>query len=89
MNFSLPRGTTVLIAPIGMPIPDSFDAFSRAIYEQRLAEVERRILAGENRIEIPAGGFVRHREVYVVPAWRREPIKRLRVERARCLRLMA
>jgi hypothetical protein len=49
----------------------------------RAEEIERRILAGENRIEIPAGGYVRHREIYTVPTWRREPIKRLRIEWAR------
>lgn len=47
------------------------------------AEVERRILAGENRIEMPYGGMVGRRAVYTVPIWHREPIKRLRIEWAR------
>jgi hypothetical protein len=42
----------------------------------RAAEVEDRILAGEDGFTI---GNVR----YTVPSWRREPIKRLRVEWAR------
>lgn len=42
----------------------------------RAAEVEERILAGEDGFTI---GNVR----YTVPAWHREPIKRLRVEWAR------
>jgi hypothetical protein len=59
------------------------------IAREQNAEVERRILAGEDRIEIPFFPFggdassEMRRLVYVVPSWRHEPIKRLRVEWAR------
>jgi hypothetical protein len=60
--------------------------FERAQMEakRRAEEVERRILAGENHFTVaaPPGSHVGV-YVYNVPAWRREPIKRLRVEWAR------
>lgn len=42
------------------------------------AEVERRLLAGENRVEVQSSSG--HRIAYVVPSWRRAPITRARIE---------
>lgn len=46
------------------------------VLERRSAEIDRRILAGENRIQVG-------KTVYTVQSWREAPIKRLRIEWAR------
>jgi hypothetical protein len=59
------------------------DEWMREAARCHVAEVERRILAGENRVEMPYGDMLGQKVVYTVPVWHREPIKRLRVEWAR------
>lgn len=54
--------------------------------QMRAAYVEERILAGDDRVELPY--LATHAEdprriVYYVPRWRRNPIQRWKVERAR------
>lgn len=46
------------------------------------ASVERRLLAGENRVEVPylAGGGDGRTLVYMVPEWKARPIRRFRIE---------
>lgn len=57
------------------------------VQAERRAEVERRILEGENVVELPylpdAGRPNPRLERYTCPSWRREPTSRLRVEFAR------
>lgn len=46
------------------------------------ASVERRLLAGENRVEVPylADGNDGRTLVYMVPEWKARPIRRFRIE---------
>lgn len=48
------------------------------------ADIERRLLAGENRIEVVGPGG--HLLIYQVPSWRERPARRLRIEAIRCRR---
>ncbi len=59
-------------------------AIDRAAWDRAeidLAIVERRMLEGEDRVEVmrPAGGVA----VYEIPAWRKHPVKRFKIARAR------
>lgn len=49
--------------------------------ESSMAEVERRILEGQNQVELPYG--INQRTVYTVPGWRSRPRDRMRIEIAR------
>lgn len=66
----------------GRPNPEVFvDQMAWKVAVISAAEVERRILEGEDRIEVfqPNGGIA----VYEVPRWRDNPIGRLRIALAR------
>jgi hypothetical protein len=59
-------------------------AIDRAAWDQAevdLAIVERRIIEGEDRVEVmrPGGGVA----VYKIPTWSRHPVKRFRIALAR------
>jgi hypothetical protein len=59
-------------------------AIDRAAWDQAetsLAIVERRMLEGEDRVEVmrPGGGVA----VYEIPAWRKHPVRRFKIARAR------
>lgn len=64
-----------------LQIADLISSHVRDRAESNAAEVERRILEGENRVEIPYG--INQRTVHLVPTWRQHPRDRLRVELAR------
>jgi hypothetical protein len=71
--------------PINEEIVEAVRDQARKLLGDQAAEVERRILAGENRIELPyiPGSTDDRRIVYSVPRWRRGPRARLQVEVAR------
>lgn len=59
-------------------------AIARTAWDQAeidLAIVERRLIEGEDRVEVmrPGGGVA----VYEIPAWRKHPMKRFKIARAR------
>jgi len=68
--------------PAGTPkLEEMLAAVAHRQLEVQYMEVERRLLAGEDRVEVtgPNGGTL----VYEVPGWTEHPIRRFRIALAR------
>jgi hypothetical protein len=80
-----PRPRSVFTASI-VPLPDDLADFLKGAASmaasERAEEIEKRILEGENRIDVPSFGG-HHRIVYVIPRWWAHPVRRWRIARAR------
>jgi len=70
---------------VSIEVMDHIDAQMKGIASMRAAETEQRVLEGQNSFMVTdeLGGMVIGRSWFVVPGWRRHPVRRARIALAR------
>lgn len=70
---------------MSMDVMEHIDCQVKGIASMRAAEIERRILSGQNSFMVTdeLGGMVIGRSWFVVPSWWRHPMHRARIAVAR------
>lgn len=76
------RVFTTSIVPLPDDLADFLKGAASMAAAERAEEIERRILEGEDRIEVPSFNG-EHRIVYIAPRWWSHPIRWARIARAR------